>query len=476
MEHRAERGEVEQHVFAETKELKEQLGLPDKTLKAEFDMQSFTTALRVAVQEAFQRGELHDEHRFPELADMKNAWHEIPVYDGVEKDWEPELMLLMKWWIVRLLLVKRVESLDKHTYNGATVLMEFFTSGACVGAKLCWSRSMRDDGHINQCQPLFERRKWEVLILPLSKPTRLIRKIFGEKIATRVATMCAIKSIEYELHLTKKYIPEIYHYIREDESCDSCMSKDSEGYDLPDHLHPVMAYEDSPNAVLALLYNKSKRRWVGRAIAMHDEDGCRFVTSYGNERTRPMLTRLGLDETDCMEGLLLQDIEYEGNSLAPYIDGRSECFDKEGGMLVVRECGEFSSCYETGRLRVATCYDCGESIPSLDDTIDLGGNMICQHCAESYVWCEDVDDNRHADDATWCEDVSEYRAIDYWYCDWKDCHFSDDERRYEVSVRGRHYTNTYYVCEAGLSECLDEWDVIAIDGDVIEQEDEEDAA
>ena len=45
-----------------------------------------------------------------------------------------------------------------------------------------------------------------------------------------------------------------------------------------------------------------------------------------------------------------------------------------------------------------------------------------------------------------------------------------------MSVRGRHYTNTYYVCEAGLSECLDEWDVIAIDGDVIEQEDEEDAA
>ena len=465
MEHREERGAIEQHVFAETRELKEQLGLPDKTLKADFDMQSFTTALRVAVQEAFQRGELHDGIVFPDLEDMKQAWEEVPVYDGVEKEWEQELMLLMKWWIVRLLLVKRVESLGKHSYNGANAQMEFLTSGACIGVRLRWSETV-SAGY----------RTWKDLIIPLSKPTRLIRKIFGERIATRVATMCTIKPVEYELHLTKKYIPEIYHYIREDENCDSCMSKDSHGYDLPDHLHPVMAYEESPNAVLALLYNKSKRRWVGRAIAMHDKGGVRFVTSYGNERTRPMLTRLGLDETEMLEGLVLQDIEYEGNSLAPYIDGMSERFDKDRGMLIVRECGELSSCYETGRLHVATCYDCGESIHSLDDTIDVRGNIICRHCAESYVWCEDVDDYRHEEDATWCEDVLEYRYEDYWYCDWKDCHFSDDERRYEVSVRGRHYTNTYYVCEEGLSECLDEWNVIAIDGDVIEQEDEEDAA
>lgn len=309
------------------------------------------------------------------------------------------------------------------------------------------------------------------------KPTKLLAKLYGEKIATAAASKVSMKNRGLEVCFTTKYIPECYLQMKRDENLESCMSKPDRCYSVPEGYHPTMAYENSPNAVLVLLWDTGKKRFVSRAIGKLEGSSITWVKAYGTSgREEAMNEYTFLSYDGDVEGLCLSKVEVAADVwLLPYVDGPEQLVTDNGDYLVVDVDGEYEANYEMGTTAPRIeCICCGRLVGevafySRDDAIG-----VC--CEDDYRWCEDVDDYVHYSDCVYCEDIGEYRAEDYLHCDYTEYYYAE-EGAIDVVVRGGAWNYHWTVARCNLEDLLENEDVISVDGELLEtEEDEEDAA
>lgn len=303
------------------------------------------------------------------------------------------------------------------------------------------------------------------------KPTRVISKLFGEKVATELCTILPMKERGIELHFAKHYIPELYQLLAKDEGCTSCMSHSARHYGLPEHLHPTLAYEGSPDSALALLWDESKKRYIGRAIVslgLHEEGEMAFSRTYGACGSRHMFSQFGLEDRDCLEGLRVRAIEWEGDYLLPYVDGDTQRADLDGEYFVVTEGGEYEACHSTGRARGATfyCDCCGDGCEGDQHSTENG--TVCDSCMEDY---REVDgDYVHLVNLVYMESEGRYaREDDVQHCDFDETYYPMSTTMYELTTENSW---VYIVAEPNLSEAIEQLGAVKIDGEPIEQEEE----
>lgn len=252
----------------------------------------------------------------------------------------------------------------------------------------------------------------------VAKPSKILAKLYGEKVATKICSGKAMKPRAYELHYATDYIPEHYRMLSMKEKHTSCMSKKSSEYGLdkaaPDgsYLHPVMAYENSSNAVLCLLWDKSKERYVARAIGKIEDNEVKFVKAYGTSGCYDLFKGAGLEDSCDLEGLELSRLEdYNGEIVAPYIDGDVETFEIYDSKLVVSCCGDRKSSYETGRLGGAHyCESCEEHVDELVPVQGrYGGEDVCECCRDEYYrYVDRESDYYYQDDCVWSDVTGEW--------------------------------------------------------------------
>jgi hypothetical protein len=294
----------------------------------------------------------------------------------------------------------------------------------------------------------------------------VLGKIFGEKFVTYMCQHHPIKGDEVELHFATHYIPELYRMMARDENLTSCMSKHSSDYDLPDTHHPTLAYEDSPNAALALLYDKKKKRHVARAIVgIHLPDAdqeVQYSTSYGCGGRDSRFEELGLYRDDNMGGLKLSIKYFEGARLVPYVDGSTQRVYDDGCYLIVDEYGDLEGSYETGREMAETFYcECCGNDREGEPTHTYEGHTVCESCLEE-DYREVHGEYHHIEDLAYLEDDDEYVPVDeaVW-CEWSTRWYLYGTTTYEVRFVGRNYP--LIVVEENLSDCIENRDVETID-------------
>lgn len=316
------------------------------------------------------------------------------------------------------------------------------------------------------------------------KPTRVLAKIFGEKLVTQYLAKNPTKH-ECDLIFTDSYIPEWYRHLSKTEKLSSCMSKTSSSYDLPDTEHPTMAYEGLESTGLALVYDKVKKKVVGRTIFNKGSSGYLYLfRMYGSPVAHKIYNDLESTEfvrTNAPVSVKLKRIESEeGGVLAPYVDG-IDYFEDDGTNLWATEHGDLESDYETGRLRDPEqwCNYYEEYVSNsqeMYDTPEYG--MVCENAIynhfvyvedreeyyhESSVRCCADDEYRHEDDVFTCEDSGEYYPIDDEVC---------------VEVGNWHYSVAECNVDSFVESCKDD-KVIRVNGEVVydpEEEEDEEAA
>ena len=315
----------------------------------------------------------------------------------------------------------------------------------------------------NKADPMKPLSHWtdERLLLLEGKPTRVLGKIFGEKFATHLSQNFPIKSADCELQLSRHYLPELYRIMAKDENHTSCMSKASDFYELPDTHHPVMAYEGSPNAALALIWDKKKGRHIARAII--NLDTMTFSTSYGTSGADEMFIKAGLSCDGDMEGMLLHKKYYEGELLVPYVDGDTQKLSHScHEFLKVDSYGDIEGNYETGReIEPAFyCPCCCNDMPESEAVyIEREDRQVCNGCVESdYVIVDE--EYVHYEDTLYCD----YACEHYIY---------DDHSCHEVRVYGHGWRN---VIDDNLQDALRDWNITEVDGESVDEWLEEQAA
>lgn len=414
MRHRASRQEMYCQVRKDTKQIcEERKFTPNECLAEELDISKnlLYTIKDMGMEFARSSGEVKEAL---ELAETKEEYY-----------------LCIQHWIGRLLLSG--ESLGYHTYFGVGIL-EIVVNRDGMKVRLA-GKAVDSYG----------------TIIIEGKVSKVVGKIFGEKFTTYMCQHYPVSIPKYELHFSRHYLPELYRHIAKDENCTSCMSKESSAYDLPDTHHPVMAYEDSPNAALALLWNSGKGRYVARAIVNLDE--MEFSTAYGVAGATSCFEKVGLCQDSNMDGLLLSKKEYEGELLLPYIDGYSQTVDRDYSCEYMRvdECGDIEGDIGTGRenCRTRYCEECcsSHSIDDRDFYYVEGVGEVCDCCLEDY-YCLVDDEWEHRDNCFYCEYNEE------WYLD------SRDTSLEICTIRG----SCFLINSECLGEALDHWDIDTVDG------------
>lgn len=316
-----------------------------------------------------------------------------------------------------------------------------------------------------------------------AKPSKILAKLYGERVATKICSGKAMKPRTYELHYATEFIPEHYRMLSMKEKHTSCMSKKSSEYGLdkaaPDgsYLHPVMAYENSSNAVLCLLWDKSKERYVARAVGKIEDNEVKFVKAYGTNGCYDLFKEAGLRDSCDLEGLELSRLEdYNGEIVAPYIDGDVETVEIYDSKLVVSCGGDRKSSYETGRLGGAHyCVSCEEHVDELVTVQGrYGEEYVCECCRDEYYrYVGREGDCYYQDDCVWGDVTGEWLLEDN--CTWSDFHdtsLPDDEAVMVEYFSGR----TDYIHEDEVdyfmrSEDLSEVEFIG--GDPVHEDEEE---
>lgn len=493
MKYREEWPKIVDSIRQQTVEIKKELGMANIPMLVQPEMEDFVAHLTKALKWGLENGHLV-EH-MPERSEMKEC---VGLMET-----KCDHLLFVKWWIARLLLVKGSHRLGSHFLNGLAaegvpkaflrntwqdgkwgitlIIEEVKEVEELQEGKWTWDFSVEDSVPVctdGKMVTVTKRVETELLKFDPSKPTRIVGKIFGEKIATKLASLMPMKRAEVELHFTRKYIPECYRELTKDENLTSCMSKESAYYGLDSSYHPVMAYEGSSNALLCLIWSTVKERYIARAIGYINNDRVSFSTSYGASGTYDQFIAFDLEQDSDTYGMELKLIEHKG-ILAPYVDGDSQCFDVdyERGVLVVG--GDREMSYETGRLLSENreeCSCCGGWVDEDDVMRDHEEDVYGPCCEERFVYCDDIGGRVFEDYATWCEDISEYRYEEYFYCDHSGEYYSYSMESVEVEYRsglGRE-------CRETIAKCnLNDWiednleNIISIDGEPYESETED---
>lgn len=432
MEFRATEEQIYAQVKKDTKEVFERTSLSPKTVRAACDLRAITDSIRETLKAMpFDMARSVEEmHEAIELAETKEDW-----------------LLIAKHWIGRL--ASGGKCLGEHYYNAPN--KTFMRLSSEDGGLYLYMHSHNVQGHLLQMS---------------GKPSRVLGKIFGEKFVTYMCQHHPIKGDEVELHFATHYIPELYRMMARDENLDSCMSKHSSGYGLPDTHHPTLAYEDSPNAALALLYDKKKKRHVARAIVgIHlpgAEQEVQYSTSYGCGGRDSRFEELGLCQDGGMWGLKLSIKYFEGERLVPYVDGNTQRLTDDGCYLIVDEGGDLEGSYETGREMVETFYcDCCGNDREGEPTYTYEGHTVCESCLED-DYREVGGEYHHIENLAYLEDDGEYVHIDdaVW-CEWSDRWYRNDVTTHQVRNVGSWCD--YTVVEENLAHCMESWNIETID-------------
>ena len=444
MKHRASRSYIYEQVRKDTKDICQQYGFSPSTMEVEPDMVLISQSIKSTIKDlglefARDKGEVKDALLIAESGE--------------------DMLLCAKHWIGRLLLSGKVlgshkyerieEKLVTPLFSTVREKREVITLYANLEVKICGKELSIVLLVEAWCEDRGGRVQKERLSIK-GKPSRIIGKIFGEKFTTYMCQHYPIKSSKCELHFSRHYLPELYRFISEDEHHTSCMSKESGGYDLPDTHHPVMAYEDSPNAALALIWDAQKKRHVARAIT--NLDNMRFAKAYGTSGCGDKFVDAGLEWDDDMEGLMLSKKYYNCELLVPYVDGDTQRLSYYGDYLVVDYDGEVEGSYETGRevAPMVECACCG-GITEEEDLYETVDGQVCYSCYNN-AYVSVGGEMVHESDATYCEYAEE------WY---RDC---DIEHVYEIRRTSGIWA---YVVDENLEEALDHWSVAEIDGEDI---------
>jgi len=336
--------------------------------------------------------------------------------------------------------------------------------------------SMTKDGLLTLNVDLSTSFEYKTIYSITGKVSKVIGKLFGEKFTTHMSTHHLTKSSrELSLHITNHYIPELYRIVSRDEGISSCMSHNSDHYGLDDDYHPLMAYEGSPDAALALLWDESKGRHIARAIVtldLHTSGEVAFYRSYGQVGSRNIFSGCGLSTSSDTSGMRLTKIDYEGDYLLPFVDGDTQHAREDRDWLVVDEEGDLECDHASGRAQECGFYcNCCEDRCHGNFTYTTDGD-VCESCIDySYVWLDSRGEYYRESDCTYVEDVGGYvHEDDAWCCEYDDMYYSDDMGRVEVETSNG---NVYTIAKVNLDEALDDWTIVAIDGESIIEEEEQ---
>lgn len=316
------------------------------------------------------------------------------------------------------------------------------------------------------------------------KPTRVLAKIFGEKLVTQYLAKNPIK-YECDLIFTDSYIPEWYRHLSKTEKLSSCMSKSSASYDLPDTEHPTMVYEGLESTGLALVYDKAKKKVVGRTIFNKGSSGYLYLFRiYGSPVAHKVYYDLECNEfvrANAPVSVKLKRIESEeGGVLAPYVDG-IDYFEDDGTNLWATEDGDVESDYDTGRLRESNqwCFYYEEYVSEDQDMYDTPQyGVVCQSAIDNYfVYIESREEYYHEDSVLVCAD-GEYRyEDDVFLCEDADEYYPLGDEVY-VEVGNWSYSVAECNVDSFVESCKDD-KVIRVNGEVVydpEEEEDEEAA
>lgn len=467
MKFRATEEEIYEQVVKDTYEVEAKMrGWENKPIISAVDRSTITNSLRRAI----------GDRPFP-MAQSIGEMKEAASVAETEDDW----LLFIKHWLGRLVTLKE-GVLYEHRYDLAgyrdsitgrrlkRINLGVFVVDGQLWISLCTIDEHRDTLH-----------KLEMK----GKPSRVLAKIFGESLITHMCQHYPIKGSKLELHFSKSYIPELYSMLARDEDMGSCMSKDSSDYDLPDHYHPTMPYEQSSNAVLALLYNVDKKRYVARTIAglEIDESGViNYNTTYGTAGCEDSFQAAGLVHLCQMDGLELSIIETGEGTLLPYVDSDSQYVRREGSVFVVDHSGDISGSYESGRtVDTFNCSSCEED--TTGDRHETEDGDVCECCIDEYAELE-RGDVVHIDRTVYLEyEGVRVREGDAVYCEYMDLWYRDSEVMVDVVVAGGNYgRNHSTIALRNLADYMEYNEVVSIDGQEpntylgIEPELEEEAA
>ena len=439
MQYRDTEEAIYKAVRKDTKDLFKKMEWTEKKIDSGVELENISNSLRQAIVD-----------KGLEFAPDKEEVKEALVLAETAEDY----MLCIKHWMGRLLLAGR--TLNSHYYSSETheykLEMEVEDNGT-LGLHLFEKVKKGDE--------FFAMYEWRVELS--GKPSRVLAKVFGQELITYMCQSYPIKANKLELQLSRVYIPELYMMIANGEGHTSCMSKPHDEYDLPSNAHPTLAYENSSNAVMALLYSTGKKRHVARAICLMEGGGLAFSNSYGAAGHDKNFRDLGLTYSHGdMMGLELSKVYTEGELLVPYVDGNTQLLDDRGGCLVVDDEGEVEGSYETGReLSGHVCDHCDDRT-SEELTHAENDRNVCNDCRDNdYVWVDNA--LYHYEDTVYCESEGEYiLGDDAGYCDYREEHYRDNEEMVEVKREGQRYSNT--IALRNLTDALDDWNIEEIDG------------
>lgn len=432
-------------VRKDTKELFKKLEWKEQKVDGELDMITISNSLRRAIAD---KGLTFAK----EKQEVKDA---LAIAETQE-----DYMLCVKHWVGRLLVNDR--NLSHHRYDKCAPETRYHLDLHLDGPVLSLSLREGVDG-----EGLFYI---PTTVLELSgKPSRVLAKLFGQELITYMCQHYPIQAAKLELHLSRLFIPELYQMIAKGEGHTSCMSKHAEEYGLPDDAHPTLAYEDSSNACVAMLYNTGKKRYVARAVCLMTGTEARFSDSYGAAGSFDHFKEVGLTNAyGNMDGLELSKKDCEGELLVPYVDGNTQKLTDRGDCLVVDEDGELEGSYETGReVGSYLCEHCDERSTEELTTVYSGGSGVeaCEGCRDDTYVCVE-DEYHHHEDVIYCESEGVHiLSGDSVFCEYSDETYRDSEEM--VDVRREHYsrgTYRYTIALRNLSDALENWTITEIDG------------
>lgn len=461
MKFRATEDEIYEQVKKDTKDVLAQVeGVKLKPASTEVSLDNISHSLRKAIGD---KGVVLVDS----IDEMKEA--AIAACNSDAKDAEDNWLLFLKNWMGRLVRSGRV--LGTHQYNlginrESPALRQVSLSVGVEGAALYLNMYTID---IN----------WnDTSRLSLSgKPSRVLNKLFGVDLITYMCQHYPITGSTLELHFAKSYIPELYIMIGRDEGMCSCMSKDSEAYDLDDCFHPTMPYENSKNAVLALLYNADKKRYVGRTIAaleLREKGTINFSTAYGTSGCNRSFRSAGLTEDGNMDGMELSVIDTDEGILLPYVDGNTQRVSRRGGVWVVDEDGDTEGSYESGRVVCGFTCNCCEETSQGEEYHTRDDGIVCESCRENeYVALDNGYAVRDCD-AAYIESEEIYiDCEDAVYCDHSSQYFRDSEEMVEIYYRGSMgYSRHSMIAKKYLIEYIEDGTLTSVDGEPYIQEEE----
>lgn len=311
-------------------------------------------------------------------------------------------------------------------------------------------------------------------IYKLDKQTIKIGKLvkrMNSKLTDKEVLEIAEKFISktYYLYYTNQNVDLIYRTMRQERDLSSCMAYSPRSYNRLDddgnYIHPVQAYNDSPNLRLLVackeklenikLDDKTKLPFYARSIVNVQTKAA--PRSYGEPNITFLLNRL-FDKKYLCGGLLTKIYDRYNGLVCPYIDGEN-CVDVEKNYIKIVYNGEFQPDHSTGSLDNgnSTCDCCGDRFDSENEGAYIDDRLVCGQCLDNeytFITYDDLYEYVHNDDVVYCEILGEHiRECDsilclsddnYYPVDHEDIYICDHSGDYYliddlVSVEYEHY-------------------------------------